>query len=92
MFRSSIVLEPEAASCYFHYLPIEQSRDNGSLASMKPGSKYMIIDCGGNITEVFFPTVLAVCLSVCLSICSSSSQSVCISVQLSGLRLYFKVH
>lgn len=45
-----IALEPEAASVYCQYLPTEKlyGAETGFVMS-KPGTKYMIVDLGGNI-------------------------------------------
>jgi hypothetical protein len=40
-----IALEPEAASMFCKYMPVEKGTD--SLQTFKPGSKYIILDCGG---------------------------------------------
>lgn len=44
-----IALEPEAASVYVQFLPIEK-QENG-FAMTKTGTKYMVVDIGG---EWFF--------------------------------------
>jgi hypothetical protein len=40
-----IALEPEAASMFCKYMLVE--RGNDSLCTFQPGSKYIILDCGG---------------------------------------------
>ena len=40
-----IALEPEAASMLCKYMPVERGTD--SLCTFQPGSKYIILDCGG---------------------------------------------
>ena len=40
-----IALEPEAASMFCKHMPVERGTD--SLQTFKPGSKYIILDCGG---------------------------------------------
>ena len=40
-----IALEPEAASVYVQHLPIE--RQESSFAMTKTGTKYMVVDIGG---------------------------------------------
>lgn len=42
-----IALEPEAASIYVQYLPIE--RDEARLEMTKIGTKYMVVDIGGDV-------------------------------------------
>ena len=47
----TICLEPEAASLFCQYLPVEKfsmCREKGFIDS-KPGTMYMIVDLGGNI-------------------------------------------
>ena len=44
-----IALEPEAASIYVQFLPIERLKN--SFAMTKTGTKYMVVDIGG---ECFF--------------------------------------
>jgi hypothetical protein len=43
-----ISLEPEAASLFCKYLPIEklQGADKG-IGAFKPGSRYLVLDAGG---------------------------------------------
>ena len=40
-----IALEPEAASIYAQYLPIERNPDGFGM--IKEGTRYMIVDIGG---------------------------------------------
>jgi hypothetical protein len=40
-----IALEPEAASMFCKYMPVKRGTD--SLCTFQPGSKYIILDCGG---------------------------------------------
>ena len=40
-----IALEPEAASIYVQFLPIE--REHQGFAMTKTGTKYMVVDIGG---------------------------------------------
>ena len=50
----SIALEPEAASVYCKYLPIDQLAGADRDAKLfTPGSKYMVIDLGGKSKSVF---------------------------------------
>ena len=45
-----IALEPEAASMFCKYMPVEKGTD--SLQTFKPGSKYIILDCGGGTVDI----------------------------------------
>lgn len=40
-----LALEPEAASIYAQYVPVEKNGNN--LETTKEGTKYMIVDIGG---------------------------------------------
>ena len=42
-----IALEPEAASIYVQYLPIE--RNQARLEMTTIGTKYMVVDIGGDV-------------------------------------------
>lgn len=44
-----IALEPEAASIYAQYLPIERNPDGFGMT--KEGTRYMIVDIGGIICK-----------------------------------------
>ena len=53
--RLVIALEPEAASLYCMYLPVEKDSENSTFGVFKSGSKYMVVDAGGNaITFIIF--------------------------------------
>jgi len=43
-----LALEPEAASLYCKYLPVEK-RGGAGYEAFQTGSSYMVIDAGGNI-------------------------------------------
>lgn len=47
-----IALEPEVASIYVQYLPIE--RVENSFAMTKQGTKYMVVDIGGECGKFLF--------------------------------------
>lgn len=43
-----IALEPEAASLFCKYLPIEKLQGSeGGIGAFKPGSRYLVLDAGG---------------------------------------------
>jgi len=44
-------LEPEAASMYCRYLPLERIKGTGNttISCFQPGSKYMVLDAGGSV-------------------------------------------
>lgn len=43
-----IALEPEAASLFCKYLPIEKLQGSeGGISAFKPGSRYLVLDAGG---------------------------------------------
>ena len=44
-----IALEPEAASLYCMYLPVHKDSENSTFGVFKSGSKYMVVDAGGNV-------------------------------------------
>lgn len=46
-----IALEPEAASLFCQYLPVEKFSSGGQVgfSDAKPGTTYMIVDLGGNL-------------------------------------------
>lgn len=50
-----IALEPEAASVYVQFLPIEKQEN--CFAMTKTGTKYMVVDIGGE--WVFFIYILS---------------------------------
>ena len=43
-----IALEPEAASIYCKHLPVEKLKGSNSISAFQPGSKYLVLDAGGN--------------------------------------------
>lgn len=46
----TIALEPEAAALYVKYLPVERKVDGNDkevLQAFAPGSKYIVVDAGG---------------------------------------------
>lgn len=45
-----IALEPEAASMFCKYMPVEKGEH--SFQSFQPGSKYMVLDCGGKLIKI----------------------------------------
>ncbi|CAG2207883.1 unnamed protein product [Mytilus edulis] len=45
-----IALEPEAASMFCKYMPVEKGEH--SFQSFQPGSKYMVLDCGGGTVDI----------------------------------------
>ncbi|XP_053378885.1 heat shock 70 kDa protein 12B-like [Mercenaria mercenaria] len=47
-----IALEPEAASLYCRYLPVQKGDADCSLASFKPGTKYIVLDAGGGTIDI----------------------------------------
>ena len=50
----TIALEPEAASLYCQYLPVEKFISAGQVrfSDVKPGTTYMIVDLGGKIQSL----------------------------------------
>ncbi|XP_045203760.2 heat shock 70 kDa protein 12B-like isoform X2 [Mercenaria mercenaria] len=51
----SLALEPEAASLFCRYLPIErvQGADGvGRIASLAPGKRYLVLDAGGGTVDI----------------------------------------
>lgn len=50
----SIALEPEAASLYCQYLPVEKFSSGGQVgfADAQPGTTYMIVDLGGGTADI----------------------------------------
>eukprot|EP00058_Branchiostoma_floridae_P006841 XP_002592329.1 hypothetical protein BRAFLDRAFT_240123 [Branchiostoma floridae] len=51
-----IALEPESASLYCRELPVNQfmgeSADGNDKLNMPPGTRYMVIDCGGGTVDI----------------------------------------
>ena len=52
----TIALEPEAASVYCRYLPLQATNQEQSsaISEFKVGSKYMVVDAGGEFEHMFF--------------------------------------
>jgi hypothetical protein len=46
-----IALEPEVASLYCRYLPVQKHDEENSLVAFKPGTKYVVLDAGGNLLK-----------------------------------------
>ena len=49
-----IALEPEAASIYCMHLPVHKDTENSTFGVFKSGSKYMVVDAGGNVNFFLF--------------------------------------
>nr|XP_022323072.1 heat shock 70 kDa protein 12A-like [Crassostrea virginica] len=47
-----IALEPEAASLYCMYLPVQRDDENSTFEVFKSGSKYMVVDAGGGTVDI----------------------------------------
>lgn len=48
-----IALEPEAASLFCKYLPIEKLQGSeGGISAFKPGSRYLVLDAGGGTVDI----------------------------------------
>lgn len=48
-----IALEPEAASLFCKYLPIEKLQGSeGGIGAFKPGSRYLVLDAGGGTVDI----------------------------------------
>ncbi|XP_060558649.1 heat shock 70 kDa protein 12B-like [Ruditapes philippinarum] len=47
-----IALEPEAASLYCRYLPVQKGHEENFLASFEPGTKYIVLDAGGGTIDI----------------------------------------
>ncbi|WAR26707.1 HS12A-like protein [Mya arenaria] len=47
-----IALEPEAAAVYCRFLPMENSDQEGSLSTLKTGSKVLVVDAGGGTVDI----------------------------------------
>ncbi|XP_060589195.1 heat shock 70 kDa protein 12A-like [Ruditapes philippinarum] len=50
--KLKIALEPEAASLYCRYLPVQKGHEQNSLASFEPGTKYIVLDAGGGTIDI----------------------------------------
>ncbi|XP_052779004.1 heat shock 70 kDa protein 12A-like [Mya arenaria] len=55
----TIALEPEAASLFCRYLPVEKSGDQFSLASLRAGRQYLVLDAGGGTIDITVHEVTA---------------------------------
>ena len=55
----TIALEPEAASVYCRYLPLEATNQEQSsaISDFQVGTKYMVIDAGGEFEHMYFLNV-----------------------------------
>ncbi|KAK3594916.1 hypothetical protein CHS0354_020573 [Potamilus streckersoni] len=47
-----IALEPETASVFCRLLPIERMEEGGTMTVFSPGSKYMVLDAGGETIDI----------------------------------------
>jgi hypothetical protein len=45
--RLMICLEPEAASVYCKYLPMERLEEGSNLHALQPGRRFIVVDAGG---------------------------------------------
>ncbi|XP_053395912.1 heat shock 70 kDa protein 12B-like [Mercenaria mercenaria] len=52
----TLALEPEAASVFCRHLPV--NKEQSSLASMRAGTKYMVLDAGGGTVDITFHQVI----------------------------------
>ena len=52
--KLTIALEPEAASIFCRYLPLDRFEDSGgeNIAKYPPGTKYMVLDAGGGTVDI----------------------------------------
>ncbi|XP_060577012.1 heat shock 70 kDa protein 12B-like [Ruditapes philippinarum] len=51
----SLALEPEAASLFCRYLPVERVQGDdgvGKIASFSPGKRYLVLDAGGGTVDI----------------------------------------
>ncbi|KAH3891131.1 hypothetical protein DPMN_015220 [Dreissena polymorpha] len=55
--KLTLALEPEAASLYCRYLPVQKDGES-SLSTLKAGKKYLVLDAGGGTIDI---TVHEVC-------------------------------
>ncbi|XP_052696765.1 heat shock 70 kDa protein 12B-like [Crassostrea angulata] len=47
-----IALEPEAASLYCMYQPVQKDTENSTFGVFKSGAKYMVVDAGGGTIDI----------------------------------------
>ncbi|KAK3602415.1 hypothetical protein CHS0354_027193 [Potamilus streckersoni] len=47
-----IALEPEAASFYCKYLPVERISGEGAVTCFRPASRYLVLDAGGGTIDI----------------------------------------
>ena len=52
MEKLEIVFEPEAASVYCRYIPVQSSEDKLEISKMSAGTQYLILDAGGGTIDV----------------------------------------
>jgi hypothetical protein len=60
----TIALEPEAASLFCQYLPVEKFSVGGQtkFSDAKPGTTYMIVDLGGKLSNpVHYTSIRSTC-------------------------------
>ncbi|XP_060589192.1 heat shock 70 kDa protein 12A-like [Ruditapes philippinarum] len=50
--KLKIALEPEAASLYCRYLPVEKGQEKNSLALFGSGMEYIVLDAGGGTIDI----------------------------------------
>ncbi|XP_062593072.1 heat shock 70 kDa protein 12A-like [Saccostrea cucullata] len=50
--RLIICLEPEAASVYCKYLPLERLEQDASLHALQPGRRFVVVDAGGGTIDM----------------------------------------
>ncbi|XP_069131214.1 heat shock 70 kDa protein 12B-like [Argopecten irradians] len=50
--RLKIALEPEVASLYCKYLPVERKEGEGEMKGFSSGSKYVVLDAGGGTIDI----------------------------------------
>ncbi|XP_069110217.1 heat shock 70 kDa protein 12B-like, partial [Argopecten irradians] len=55
--RLKIALEPEAASLYCKYLPVERKGGEGGMKGFTSGSKYVVLDAGGGTIDIMIHQV-----------------------------------
>ncbi|KAL3880082.1 hypothetical protein ACJMK2_032351 [Sinanodonta woodiana] len=48
----SIALEPEAASFYCKYLPVEKLSDKSEISCFETGKRYLVLDAGGGTVDI----------------------------------------
>ncbi|XP_061173861.1 heat shock 70 kDa protein 12A-like [Saccostrea echinata] len=50
--RLMICLEPEAASVYCKYLPLERLEQDATLHALQPGRRFVVVDAGGGTIDM----------------------------------------